>query len=238
MKNFNVSTSSLLKDSLSIVKKIYFSMLLFFIPQFVFYFLTPEYDKFFKNFPSPSIPPELPPSSEIIIMLIVYFCVIPFTAGCSIYYVHQSIVSKVTVPQSLQASGEKFIKLALITILLIVFLIPAFLLLVIPAIYLSFRWSFIYYAVMIENSSVLGAFQLSWNLTKGRWWVIVRASLWCIVLFIPELIIYNFIPADAEMLNSLVSASYSLIVNPIIATYYVFLFFRLNSLYKDNQQQQ
>jgi hypothetical protein len=207
-------------------------MLIFFIPQFAFYFLTPEYDKFIDKFPS--IPPEFP-LSEIIIMLIVYFCVFPFTAGCSIYYVYQSIVNKVNVPQSLQASGEKFIKLVLITILSLVFLIPAFILLVIPGIYLSFRWSFIYYAVMIENSSVLGAFQLSWNLTKGRWWVIVRACLWCIVLFIPLLIIYSFIPADNITLTNLVNASYGLIVNPIIATYYVFLFFRLNSLYNYNQ---
>lgn len=104
--------------------------------------------------------------------------VVPFITGASIFYAHQNLTHRgATIPDSLQAAGEKFVQLFLLIVLLLVFLIPAFILLIVPGLYLSFRWSFVFYAVIIEGYSASDALSRSWKLTKGHWWLIFRSAL-------------------------------------------------------------
>ena len=65
---------------------------------------------------------------------------------------------------------SKLIQLILLRALLIVILAVAFFLLVIPGIYLSIRFFFADYGLLIENYSTTNAIKRSWQLTENHEW--------------------------------------------------------------------
>lgn len=58
----------------------------------------------------------------------------------------------------------------LVSLLLIVFLIPLFILLIIPGIIFGIYWTFSLYALVIDKTSISGALKKSHDVVRGRWW--------------------------------------------------------------------
>jgi membrane-anchored glycerophosphoryl diester phosphodiesterase (GDPDase) len=53
---------------------------------------------------------------------------------------------------------------------MIIVALSAFLLFVVPGIYLSVRFSYVMHAVLIDGESVIGSLKKSWRVVKGNWW--------------------------------------------------------------------
>ena len=168
--------------------------------------------------------------------LINYTCVLPFVSAASIFYVQRNLTQQgATIGDSLQKAAEKFVQLVLATVIMWLILIPAFLLLIIPAIYLSIRVSFIYYAIMIENRSATDAISRSWLLTKGFWWQIFLSLLIIgLVAGLPAGILGALIGGDNPVLSQIAGGFIGLLVGPIFLIYYVFLFMSLVNLAGEN----
>lgn len=227
MSSLTIRATQLLRDAFTYAKPVYFPMLAFFVPTLLITLISSTITS---------------PSANLLLQFIELIFVTPFITGTSIFYVHQNLTQRgATVPQSLQAGGEKFFQLSLLTIILIVLLIPAFILLIVPGIYLSIRWSFVFYAVMIEGCSASDALGRSWTLTKENWWLIFRAGLlFTFALIIPIFIlailfaatIGSAIPDLPEFIGGIVG----FLIAPLGSIYYVLLFMSLVNMAMDDDK--
>jgi len=219
-----IELGRLLSDSFNYVGSVYTSMLVFFAPSLfvsilIAFALEDESDGVF-----------------FLLSLISYTCIIPFSSGASIFYVQRNLTQQgVTIADSMQRASEKFTQLVLATFLLWLILIPAFICLIIPGIYLSIRLCFIYYALMIENRGAIDALSRSWSLTKGYWGQIFLAFLMLgLVVALPAFILGAILGAIFGQFSPVISQSVGsfigLIIGPILAVYYVFLFMSLVNL--------
>jgi hypothetical protein len=219
-----IELGRLLSDSFSYVGSVYTSMLVFFTPNLLiniliaFAWVDGSAGVFF------------------LLSLISYTCIIPFISGASIFYVQRNLIQQgVTIADSMQRATEKFTQLVLAAFLLCLILIPAFICLILPGVYLSIRLSFIYYAVMIENRGAIDALSRSWSLTKGYWGQIFMAFLMLsLVVGLPAAILNGILGVMFGEISPVISQSLrgfiGLIIGPILAVYYVFLFMSLVNL--------
>jgi hypothetical protein len=218
--NSQIQVGQLLKDSFVYTPPIYLTLLVFFFPSLIISLLLLG----------------MTPGAAVLTSIINLLGIVPFVTGAAIFYVYQTLTNRgATIPDSMQAAGERFAQLVFLTFILFVLLIAGFILLVVPGIYLSIRLSFVYYAVMIENRSTFDAFNRSWRLTQGHWWKIFWAFLVLFfAIFIPAfivLIIFTVIdPSGADIGGSLLS----FLVSPFISVYYVLLFMSFVNLVEDN----
>jgi Membrane domain of glycerophosphoryl diester phosphodiesterase len=225
-----VSARRLLIDAFNYTKPVYFSMLAFFAPALLITFL---------------IPTIASPSARFLMQFINMIFITPFVTGASIFYAHQNLTQRgATVPDSLQAAGEKFFQLSLLVVLLIVFLIPAFILIV-PGVYLSIRWSFVFYAIMIECYSASDALSRSWKLTKGHWWLIFRTVLlFALALIIPTVFLVFLAsmifrpesPDLSESIGGAIGGAAGFLIGPFGSIYYVLLFMSLVNMAMDDDE--
>jgi hypothetical protein len=227
MSSMSISARRLLIDSFNYTKPVYFPMLTFFVPAFLITLLVPTITS---------------PSASFLTQFVNVIFVTPFVTGASIFYAHRNLTQRgATVPESLQAAGEKFFQLALVVVLLIVFLVPAFICLFVPGIYLSVRWSFVFYAIMIEDYSASDALSRSWKLTENHWWLIFRiALLFALTLFIPTFIlaciIFLIFSPESPGLSESIGGAASFFFGPFGSIYYVLLFMSLVNMAMDKDE--
>jgi len=210
----------LLKDALTYAGPIYVPMLTFSFPSFIISLLGLG----------------MTPGATVLMAVINLLGILPFVTGAAIFYVHQNLTNRgATIPESLQASGERFVQLVLLTFIFYIFLITGYILLVLPGIYLSIRLSFVYYALMIEQRSAFDSISRSWQLTRGHWWKLFRALL---VLFLAV-----FVPAFVVLVISALidpggadigGAFIGLLIGPFVWVYYTFLFMRFINFTDDD----
>ena len=218
--NSQIQVGQLLKDSFSYTPPIYFPLLSFFLPNLIISLLMLGMTE----------------GAVVFISVINFLAIIPFLSGSAIFYAHQNLTNRGgTIPDSMQAAGERFTQLVLLTFIVFVLLFAGFILLIIPGIYLSIRLSFVYYALMIENRSTFDALSRSWQLTQGHWWKIFRAFLVLVfIIFILAFItfmIFGIIdPGGTEIRVSL----FEFLVSPFLSVYYVLLFMSFVNLVEDN----
>ncbi len=72
--------------------------------------------------------------------------------------------------ESLRAARSRFGSLVWLSVLYLLLLIPAFLALIIPAIWLGIAWALSYPVLMLEGTRGRKALGRSFRLVKGRWW--------------------------------------------------------------------
>jgi hypothetical protein len=77
----------------------------------------------------------------------------------------------------LNEGSKHYIKIILLTLLLILMLIPLYILLIIPGIIFSVYWMFSQYFVIDENEKITKSFGRSMNIVKNNWWAIVGRIL-------------------------------------------------------------
>jgi membrane-anchored glycerophosphoryl diester phosphodiesterase (GDPDase) len=100
---------------------------------------------------------------------------------------------------------------------------------IIPALYLAGRLIFSLYATVIDNSSAADSFSSSWELTKGRWWLVSRANfLIVLVVGVPIILISQLIdPTGKSLASQLTSNLLGFLTGPLIDVYFVLLYLRL-----------
>lgn len=217
--NPRIQVGQLLKDTFTYTPPIYLPLLIFFLPSLIISLLTLG----------------MTPGAAILTSVIDLLGIVPFVTGAAIFYVYQNLTNRgATIPDSMQAAGERFVQLVFLTFIVFVLLVAGFILLVVPGIYLSIRLSFVYYALMIENRSTFDSLSRSWQLTQGHWWKIFWAFLALIAIFIPAFIVFVIFavidPGGADIGGSLLS----FLASPLISVYYVLLFMSFVNLVEDN----
>jgi membrane-anchored glycerophosphoryl diester phosphodiesterase (GDPDase) len=113
--------------------------------------------------------------------------------------------------------------------LFIIILFVGFIALIIPGVYLPNRLVFVLYAIAIENCSATEGLRRSWELTKGRWWLISRSSLLLsFVLFMPVVLVILLVdPTGKSMLAQIVSGVMGFLIGPFMGINFVLLYMRL-----------
>jgi hypothetical protein len=218
--NFNIQVRQLLKDSFAYTPPIYLPLLCFFIPSLIISLLVLG----------------MTPGAAVLISIINILAIIPFVTGAAIFYVYQKLTSRgATIPDSMQAAGERFSQLVFLTFIVFVLLGAGFLLLIVPGIYLSVRLSFVYYALMIENRSTFDALSRSWQLTQGHWWKLFWSLLVLVLAVSVVALIVLFIlavvdPGGIDIGGSLLS----FFISPFVSVYYVLLFMSFVNLVEDS----
>lgn len=74
------------------------------------------------------------------------------------------------VGDSLRYAAGRFLPLIVAYVVMVIILIPAFIALIIPGIWLAVRLSMAFPAVVCEKAGPLKAIGRSWNLTRDNWW--------------------------------------------------------------------
>ena len=102
-------------------------------------------------------------------------------------------------------------------------------LVIITALYLACRLIFSLYATVIDNSSAQDSLSSSWELTKGRGWLVFRASfLIVLVVGVPIILISLLIdPTGKSLPSQLTSNLLGFFTGPLMDVYFVLLYLRL-----------
>jgi hypothetical protein len=180
-------------------------------------------------------PGTLPPPASIALGLLSLVLVTPLTAGAGMIFVHRYLQqSTLDIKDAVRRSLQLLPQLVLGLILYILILIPGFLLLIIPGVFLATQLSFVLYAIAIEDRSAIEGLKRSWELVKGRWWMVFWSSLLVLlVVGIPAVIIGAIIGGVIGLMNgpillaSIVGNLFGLLVTPIFSIYYIKLYDRL-----------
>ncbi|MEM9162135.1 MAG: hypothetical protein AAGC54_03585 [Cyanobacteria bacterium P01_F01_bin.4] len=148
----------------------------------------------------------------------------PILGGAGIILADRAIAGQ--TPNLGEALGIAFQKagyLILAALLLLVIMMPAFVLLVIPGIYLSVTLFATQYAVIFEDKSPIDALASSWELTKGRWWPIFGTIFLIGLVLIIPIILVSLIFAQNSFgpwLTSLIS----LLITPVLVMAVLFVY--------------
>ena len=93
-----------------------------------------------------------------------------FLTMAGVYYkIPLNLIRKIPVKLSQMFSNfSTIIRLSLASLLLIIILIPSFILLIAPGVYLSIRFQLFAYLIVDKNLGVIESLKESWRLTKGK----------------------------------------------------------------------
>ncbi|MCW6049149.1 hypothetical protein K4039_03395 [Lyngbya sp. CCAP 1446/10] len=169
-------------------------------------------------------------SAGITFNIIYWFVAIPLLSGTLIFYTYRSLTrNQVTVGQAFNQANRRLLHIILVNILCTLLVLAGFIALIIPGLYVSYRLIFSCYATVIDNSSALDSLSSSWELTKGRWWLVCRATcLIVFVVFVPIILISLFIALTGQSLASQIASNLlAFLATPFINIYFVLLYLRV-----------
>ena len=150
-------------------------------------------------------------SAGVVFNIIYLFVAIPFLWGARIFYTYRSLTrNQVTVGEAFNQANRRLLHLILVYIMYSVLVLAGCIALIIPGLYVAYRLVFSLYITVIDNSSALDSLSSSWELTKGRWWLIFRASfLILFVVFVPILLIVLLISSTGNLQHLSLRLMYS-----------------------------
>lgn len=169
-------------------------------------------------------------SAGVVFNIIYSFVAIPFLSGAMIFYTYRSLTrNQVTVGEAFRQANRRLLHLVLVYIMYSVLVLAGFIALIIPGLYVSYRLIFSLYVTVIDNSSALDSLSSSWELTQGRWWLVLRASfLILFVVLVPILLIVLLISSTGNLLASKLGANVlGFFTLPLMNVYFVLLYLRL-----------
>lgn len=139
------------------------------------------------------------------------------------------LVNKVTVSEAFQQANRRLLHLVLAWIMFSLLLGAGLLALIIPGFYILYRLVFSLSGTVLDNVSALDSLSNSWELTKGRWWLVFRSSLLIsIVVFVPVIAIALLIDPKGQSLQAqLASSVLGFLAGPLMGVYIVLLYRRL-----------
>ncbi|MEG4836493.1 glycerophosphoryl diester phosphodiesterase membrane domain-containing protein [Microcoleus sp. B9-D4] len=162
--------------------------------------------------------------------IIYWFVAIPLLSGAMIFYTYRSLTrNQVTVGQAFNQANRRLLPLIWVYIMSSGLALAGFIALIIPGLYVSYRLIFSLYATVIDNSSALDSLSSSWELTKGRWWLVFRASFLIIfVVSVPIVLMILLISSTANLLASKLAGNLlGFLAGPLMNVYLVLLYQRL-----------
>ena len=169
-------------------------------------------------------------SAGVIFNIIYSFVAIPFLSGAMIFYTYRSLTrNQVTVGEAFNQANRRLLHLILVYIMFVGLVFAGFIALIIPGLYVSYRLIFSLYVTVIDNSSALDSLSSSWELTKGRWWLVFRSSILILfVVSVPILLIVLLISSTGNLLASKLAANVlGFFTLPLMNVYFVLLYLRL-----------
>jgi membrane-anchored glycerophosphoryl diester phosphodiesterase (GDPDase) len=169
-------------------------------------------------------------SAGVVFSIIYSFVVVPLLSGAMIFYTYRSLTqNQVTVGQAFNQANRRLLHLILVYIMFVGLVFAGFIALIIPGLYVAYRLVFSLYATVIDNSSPLDSLSSSWELTKGRWWLVFRSSfLILFVVSVPILLIVLLISSTGNLLASKLAGNVlGFFTVPLMNVYLVLLYLRL-----------
>jgi membrane-anchored glycerophosphoryl diester phosphodiesterase (GDPDase) len=169
-------------------------------------------------------------SAGVVFNIIYSFVVIPLLSGARIFYTYRSLTrNQVTVGQAFNQANRRLLHLILVYIMFVGLVLAGCIALIIPGLYVAYRLIFSLYATVIDNSSALDSLSSSWELTKGRWWLVFRSSILIVfVVSVPILLIVLLISSTGNLLASKLAGNVlGFFTGPLMNVYLVLLYLRL-----------
>ena len=169
-------------------------------------------------------------SAAVVFNIIYSFVAIPFLSGAMIFYTYRSLTrNQVTVSQAFNQANRRLQHLILVYIMFVGLVFAGCIALIIPGLYVAYRLIFSLYATVIDNSSALDSLSSSWELTKGRWWLVFRSSILIVfVVSVPILLIVLLISSTGNLLASKLAGNVlGFFTVPLMNVYLVLLYLRL-----------
>ena len=169
-------------------------------------------------------------SAGVVFNIIYLFVAIPFLWGARIFYTYRSLTrNQVTVGEAFNQANRRLLHLILVSIMYSVLVWAGGIALIIPGLYVAYRLIFSLYVTVIDNSSALDSLSSSWELTKGRWWLVFIAPfLILFVVFVPISLIVLLISSTGNLLASkLVGNVLVFLAGPLMDVYFVLFYLRL-----------
>ncbi len=215
MTGSRISAISLLRETFATARPLYVPLLIINSPSLIFAALNS-----FDNLGSASV------AFNIIYWLVV----LPLLSGAMIFYTYRSLTrNQVTVGQAFNQANRRLLQLIGVSIMCFLLVLAGCIALIIPGLYVSYRLIFSLYATVIDNSSVSDSLSSSWELTKGRWWLVFRSYLLIVfAAFVPIVLIVILISSTGNLLASkLVGNVLGFLAGVLMNVYLVLLYLRL-----------
>jgi membrane-anchored glycerophosphoryl diester phosphodiesterase (GDPDase) len=169
-------------------------------------------------------------SAGVAFNIIYWLVALPLLSGAMIFYTYRSLTrNQVTVGQAFNQANRRLLQLIGVYIMCLLLVTAGCIALIIPGLYVSYRLIFSLYVAVIDNSSVLDSLSSSWELTKGRWWLVFRSyCLIAFVVFVFIVLIALLISSTGNLLASkLVANVLGFLAGPLMNVYLVLLYLRL-----------
>lgn len=169
-------------------------------------------------------------SAGVAFNIIYSVVVIPLLSGAMIFYTYRSFTrNKVTVGEAFSQANRRLLHLILVYIMFMVLLLAGFMALIIPGLYVSYRLIFSLYATVIDNSSALDSLSSSWELTKGRWWLVFRAIILITFVVAGPIILISLLidPTGKSLASQFAGNLLGFLAAPLMNVYLVLLYLRL-----------
>src|SRR4028119_664279 len=215
MTGSRISARSLLRETFATTKPLYASLLTINFPNLILSAIN-SWDNL--------------GSAGVVFSIIYSFVAIPFLSGAMIFYTYRSLTrNQVTVGEAFTQANRRLLHLILVYIMFVGLVFAGFIALIIPGLYVAYRLIFSLYATVIDNSSALDSLSSSWELTKGRWWLVFRAILLLFfVVSVPIVLIVLLIaPTGKSLASQLTSNLLAFLATPLMNVYLVLLYLRL-----------
>lgn len=210
-----ISARNLLQETFAAMGSVYVPMLILNCPSLIFVLV-----KTFVNLSS----------ATVALNIIYWFCVVPFLSGAIIFYTYRSLTgNQVTISESFKQANKILLQLILVHIMYTLMLLTGLIVLIVPGFYITYRLIFVFYATVIDKTSALDSISRSWELTKGRWWLVFRSTiLISFVAILPIVLIALSIDITGKSpAAQLVSSVLGFLVGPLMGVYFVLLYLRL-----------
>ena len=221
-----ISARGLLRETFAVFRPIYFPLLVITSLTYIFLLVITSLSLVLNLLNSTRIFG----STSVPLNVIYWFCIMPFLSGASFFYTYRSLSGNtVNLKEAFKQANRNIAQLILGWLLFIIIFCTGFILLIIPGLYLLYRLVFVLYAIAIENCSAIEGLRRSWELTKGRWWLIFRSNLLLsVVLFMPVVLVILLVdPTGKSMLAQIVSGVMGFLISPFMSINFVLLYMRL-----------
>ncbi|MEG4804126.1 hypothetical protein QUB63_24000 [Microcoleus sp. ARI1-B5] len=181
-------------------------------------------------------------SATVPLNIIYLLVAVPFLWGATTFYTYRILTkNQVTVRDACTQATRRLLPLILVNFLSVVLLLAwaglivwlqqslgfLGLMIIIPGLYVLYRLIFSSYATVIDNCSVLGSFNSSWQLTKGCWGLVFRSSLLIIfVFYMTAILIPEFIGSRLgnALASQLMTNLLGFIAGMLMNVYFVLLY--------------
>lgn len=173
-----------------------------------------------------NILPLLIPTAPLRGVFNVLFAILvaPILGGATIVLVNRALANEtVDLGSALSMAWQRAGQLILMSLLLMVILIPSFVVLLVPGIYLSVRLFASQYEVMLERQSPMDALKASWSLTEGRWWDVFWPTFAIALVLLIPVVLLSLLFMNAAF-GDWITGLVSVVITPLLVMSFLMVY--------------